>query len=284
MAPILPYAARLRLVGVTFEFDTHTAVHPNGDGTYAAELDPGWVVGGGVNGGYLLAVIGTALRASFPTKPDPLAVSAYYLSAGRPGPAEIAVDVRREGGSVATASVELRQGGETRIAALATYGDLDRLGDDVRTTAEEPVLPPVEECVANTLSPQEILEMAPMMGRFDMRFHPDHVGWAVGQPNGRGEIAAWFRLADGREPDPVSLLMVVDALPPVTFSLGMMGWAPTLELTAHVRAKPAPGWLKVRHATRNLAGGMFEEDCEVWDSAGRLVAQSRQLARQPRPI
>src|SRR6478735_12587765 len=140
-----------RLAGVTYEFDTHTAVHPpaaqpDGDGTYAAELDPGWVVGGGVNGGYLLAVIGTALRASLPTKPDPLAVSAYYLSAGRPGPAEVAVDVRREGGSGATASAELRQGGETRIAALATYGDLDRLGDDVRTTAEELELPPVEEC------------------------------------------------------------------------------------------------------------------------------------------
>jgi hypothetical protein len=69
----------------------------------------------------------------------------------------------------------------------------------------------------------------------------------------------------------------------VTFDLGRMGWAPTMELTAHVRAVPAPGWLVVRHETRNLAGGMFEEDCEVWDSAGRLVAQSRQLARVPRP-
>jgi acyl-CoA thioesterase len=275
---------------VTFEFDAHTAVRPLPDDpgdAYAVDLDRGWVVGGGVNGGYLLALIGTALRETLPKKPDPLAVSAYYLSAATPGPATVAVDVRREGGSVATASAELRQPGphgeETRIAALATYGDLDRLGDDVRTTAAEPVLPPPDECVANTLAPEEILELAPMMARFDMRFHPDHVGWTVGQPSGRGEIAAWFRLADGREPDPVSLLMVVDALPPVTFDLGMMGWAPTLELTAHVRAKPAPGWLKVRHATRNLAGGMFEEDCEVWDSAGRLVAQSRQLARQPRP-
>ena len=120
------------------------------------------------------------------------------------------------------------------------------------------------------------------MDRFDMRFDPRHVGWAVGQPSGNGELQAWFRLVDEREPDPVSLLMVVDALPPVTFDLGMFGWAPTLELTAHVRSHPAPGWLRVRHATRNLAGGMFEEDCEVWDSAGRLVAQSRQLARQPR--
>lgn len=271
---------------MTFELDAHIAVRSQADGTYAADLDPGWVVGGGVNGGYLLALMGNALRASFPAKPDPLAVSAYYLSAATPGPATVAVDVRREGGSVGTASAELRQGegaGEqVRIAALATYGDLDRLGDDVGTTAEEPDLPPPDECVANTFAPPEILELAPMMRRFDMRFHPDHVGWAVGQPSGRGEIAAWFRLVDGREPDPVSLLMVVDALPPVTFDLGLMGWAPTLELTAHVRAKPAPGWLKVRHATRNLAGGMFEEDCEVWDSAGRLVAQSRQLARQPR--
>jgi len=267
---------------VTCEFDNHIAVRSRGDGSYDAELDRGWAVGGGVNGGYLLAVLGATLRETFPAKPDPLAVSAYYLSASAPGPATVSVDVRREGGSVATASAELEQGGETRILALATYGDLDRLGDDVRTTAEEPVLPPPDECVANAVTPAEILELAPMLGRFDMRFHPDHVGWVAGQPSGRGEIAAWFRLADGREPDPISLLMVVDALPPVTFDLGMMGWAPTLELTAHVRAKPAPGWLKVRHATRNLAGGMFEEDCEVWDSAGRLVAQSRQLARQPR--
>lgn len=121
------------------------------------------------------------------------------------------------------------------------------------------------------------------MDRFDMRFDPACAGWMRGEPSGRGVLQAWFRLADEREPDPISLLTVVDALPPVTFDLGRMGWAPTMELTAHVRALPAPGWLVVRHETRNIAGGMFEEDCEVWDSAGRLVAQSRQLARVPRP-
>ncbi len=81
----------------------------------------------------------------------------------------------------------------------------------------------------------------------------------------------------------MALLLVVDALPPVTFDLGLPGWAPTLELTAHVRARPAEGWAIVRHATRNISGGHFEEDCEVWDSGGRLVAQSRQLALIPRP-
>ena len=155
-------------------------------------------------------------------------------------------------------------------------------GDDVRTTAAEPDLPPRDQCVPNTAAPEEIRDFAPLMQRFEMLFHPEQIGWAVGEPTGRGELSAWFRLADGREPDPIALLLVVDALPPVTFDLGQLGWAPTLELTAHVRARPAPGWLKVRHATRNVAGGMFEEDCEVWDSAGRLVAQSRQLALLPR--
>jgi hypothetical protein len=78
------------------------------------------------------------------------------------------------------------------------------------------------------------------------------------------------------------LLLAVDALPPVTFDLGLFGWTPTIELTAHVRALPAPGWLRVTHATRNLANGFLEEDCEVWDSKDRLVAQSRQLAIVPR--
>ncbi|MCV2463732.1 thioesterase family protein, partial [Streptomyces sp. ICN988] len=52
-----------------------------------------------------------------------------------------------------------------------------------------------------------------------------------------------------------------------------------VDLTAHVRCRPAPGPLRVSITTRNLAGGFLEEDAEVWDSADRLVAQSRQLAR-----
>ena len=264
------------------EWDTHTAVRATGDGAFAAELDPGWVVGGGVNGGYLLGIIGTAIADTLPGKPHPLSVSAYYLSASTPGPAQVSVNVLREGGSVATVAAELGQEGTTRITALATYGDLRALPDDVGTTAEEPTLPPLEECLPGSMAPDEIRRIAPLMERFDMRFDPACAGWAMGTPSGNGHIQAWFRMADGHDLDPVGLLMVCDALPPVTFDLGRPGWAPTLELTVHVRAIPEPGWLKVSHRTRNVAGGMFEEDCEVWDSTGRLVAQSRQLAMQPR--
>ena len=47
------------------------------------------MVGGGVNGGYLLAVVGTAIRHTLPGKPDPIAVSVYYLSASTFGPATV---------------------------------------------------------------------------------------------------------------------------------------------------------------------------------------------------
>ncbi len=238
-------------------------------------------MGGGINGGYLMAIVGRALRTSFPTKPDPLALSATFVSAATPGPAEVQVRTLREGGKVAFAAADLVQHGAVRISALATYGDLDRAADDVRTTADELVLPPIEECRPGTESPPEFVAIAPLIARFETHYDPAHMGWATGEPDFSGELSAWFRLEDGRDPDPLSLLMTLDALPPVVFTHGLMGWSPTLELTAHVRAKPAPGWLKVRHASRNIAGGMFEEDCEIWDSAGRLVAQSRQLAMTP---
>jgi len=141
---------------VTQEFDQHIAISRQDESTWVADLDAGWSVGGGVNGGYLLAVVGNALRQTFPSKPDPIAISAYYLSATAPGKATVHVDVRREGGSVATAAVDLRQGEDARITALATYADLDRLGDDVRTTAEEPHLPPPDQCAPNTMAPPEV--------------------------------------------------------------------------------------------------------------------------------
>ncbi len=265
---------------MAYEFDAHIAVAEERPGRYLADLAAGWVVGGGVNGGYQLAVMGNAIATALPGKPDPIAVSAYFLSPGAPGPAHVDVDIRRDGRNVATVAADLVQGDTTRITLLATYGDLSRREGDVRTTATEIELPPLEECISNNLGPAEL--RPPLLDRFEMRFHPDQVGWATGNPSGEAVLSAWFRLADGREPDPLELLLVVDALPPTTFELGSMGWAPTLELTAHVRARPSPGWLKVRHLTRNIAGGMFEEDCEVWDSAGRLVAQSRQLALYPR--
>lgn len=82
--------------------------------------------------------------------------------------------------------------------------------------------------------------------------------------------------------DPLVCLVAVDAFPPVTFTLGRYGWAPTVQLSTYLRALPGPGWLRAELRGSLLADGWFDEECLLWDSAGRLVAQSRQLARAPR--
>ena len=208
--------------------------------------------------------------------PHPLAPRARRWSAC--GGCGSAVDVRRS----RRASCRSEDGAEVeRLSILGVYGDL---GEPARSSGSSspPELPPVEDCVETRFAPEDVRRIAPLLERFGTRLDPAYAGWAVGRPSGSGIIQGWFRLVDDRPLDPIALLMVVDALPPVTFDLGRPGWAPTLELTAHVRARPAPGPAIVRHATRTISGGQFEEDCEVWDSTGRLVAQSRQLALLPR--
>ncbi len=154
---------------------------------------------------------------------------------------------------------------------------------DATTTATPPQLPEPDACVSADQAPPQFLKHASLLERLDLRLDPATTGWAVGKPSGNGVIRGWFRMADGREPDPLLLLLAVDALPPVAFELGLPGWTPTLELTAHVRCRPAPGWLRVHLTSRTLSGGYLEEDAEVWDSEGRLVALSRQLARATSP-
>ena len=116
-----------------------------------------------------------------------------------------------------------------------------------------------------------------------MRLRPGDDGFRTGTPTGRAEIAGWFALAAEEPIDEIGLLLVADALAPAIFNSGLpFAWVPTVELTVHIRATPAPGPLRCVFRTRFVAGGMLEEDGEIWDATGTLVAQSRQLALTPR--
>ncbi|MER5401472.1 thioesterase family protein [Streptomyces sp. NPDC002599] len=282
----MPEAASVQAARATIgdsEFDRDTTVTPRGAGVYDVDLSAGWTIINAVNGGYLLAVLGRALADALPHS-DPFTVSAHYLTASQPGPAVIRTDVVRTGRTLSTGQASLFQyddeGREIeRIRVLASYGDLDSLPDDVRTTALPPAIPPMDQCFGPQDAPAPIPGSSAITDRLFLKLDPATLGWALGAPSGKGEMRSWFGLADGRDADPLSLLLAVDALPPTAFEIGLSGWVPTVELTVHVRCRPAPGPLRVSITTRNLAGGFLEEDAEVWDSEDRLVAQSRQLAR-----
>jgi acyl-CoA thioesterase len=197
--------------------------------------------------------------------------------------AELRTEVVRLGRSLSTGAVALVQqaddGPVERMRALATVSDLGALDTEVRLQPDPPQLPPPEEC----LRCPQLVEGTTVRDRVEIRLDPAVSGWVRGEPGDRPRQQGWVRLSDGREPDPLALLLICDALPNTLVALGVRGYVPTLELTAHVRGVPAPGWLRFTHASRAYAGGRVEEDVELWDSTGRLVLQSRQLARASRP-
>lgn len=79
-----------------------------------------------------------------------------------------------------------------------------------------------------------------------------------------------------------------DVSAPVTFGVNRFGWAPTVQLTAYLRALPADGWLRVsprklgaQCTTVQIGQDWFDEDHIVVDCEGHIVVQSRQLAMVP---
>ncbi len=203
--------------------------------------------------------------------------------AGGPGPADLAVASLRAGRSLSTWRVTLAQAGRPCLEALVTAGRLDQGAEPAWRAAGPPGLPPPGACVRGRPELPGGVRV-PILEHLDVRLDPATAGWAAGRPAGRLEMRGWLRFQDGRPPDPLALLQVVDALPPTSFELGIASWAPTVELTAYVRHRPAAGWLRCMVRGRLLEGGWFDEEAEVWDEEDALVAQSRQLAGARAPV
>ena len=257
---------------------TATAVSPAGPGRWSAEIAPGWDIVGAANGGYLLAMTARAAAAAA-QRPDPVTVTAHYLAPGSPGPVSITTDVVKSGKRFTTVSATLHGPDRPLLQMLGSFGDLAASTGLERLEAGPPTLPPVEQCIP--IEPTETFP-PPFMGRVELRLPPERAA-AWGGVGGVPAVEGWFRLRDDEPIDPLALLVAVDSFPPTIFFTDLpVAWVPTVELTAHIRARPAPGWLRCKFTTRFITGGFLEEDGEVWDSADRLVAQSRQLALLPK--
>ena len=242
-----------------------------------ATVHDGWDILGNTNGGYLLAICGRALASEL-DRAYPLTITAHYLSPGRAGPVRIETDTVRAGRRYSTGRATMFSGDRAVMTVLGTFHDEIDTAAPLLANGAPPSLPPFDEC------PLSDRNTAPdFMSKVDLRLHPDDAGFAKGQPTGRAHIRAWFQLVDGELFDPYGLLLAADALPPTIFNANLpVGWAPTVELTVHVRAMPAAGPLRCDVSTRFVAGGLLEVDGEVWDSEDRLVVQSRQLALVPK--
>ena len=275
-----------------FAFDEDSRVVAAGsEGAFTTGLTSRWNgTAGAVNGGYMLAICARALALGMPF-PDPVVVSGFFLRPGTAGPAAVSTSVIRSGRSMAFGEAALTQDGKDVVRVTAAFARLGKgpgagagagaepgadIGADrdglVFLDGTPPALPPPAECVG---VPVGSFGLASIAERIEFR-SAELPGWFLGRPSGRPASEFWMRFADGREADLLSLPLLVDSTAPSVLELG--AGSTTIQLTVHLRAHPAPGWLACRATTRFVSNGYHEEDFEVWDSAGTLVAQSRQLA------
>lgn len=259
-------------------FDDDARVQPgDSPGRYTGTVHPAWNIGANPNGGYLLALAAQALRQATPSQPDALSITVHYLRPGLAGqPCQIDTQVLRSGRTLSTVRATLVQDGSARMEVLAAMGDLGAAGHQPPPVIAlpRPVLPPPEDCPGRSASAQGV--GLPILNRLDIRLHPSQ---AVPGAAGEARVSGWIRFADGRAPDALGCLLMADAFPPAVFGLlGMVGWVPTIELTVHLRGRPAPGWLMGAFWAQDLRDGRVIEDGALWDADGQLVAQARQLA------
>lgn len=259
-----------------------TSVASRDSHRYGAEIQPGWDILGFTNGGYVMTIAARAMGRETADR-SIVSVTGHFLNPARPGPIEIAVEQIKKGREFSTLRAVVTDSERPLLTATGTFADGGReVSAASMIRGEPPALPPPEDCeraIPSTTGPFP----PPFVSNVDIRVHPDDESAVLGEPTGEALFRGWFRLPDDEPTDALAIVLASDAFPPAVFNAGQsLAWTPTLDLTVHIRDPRPHDWLKCRFSTRYVSGGFLEEDGEIWDEDGNLVALSRQLALVPR--
>lgn len=270
------------MTDMSFEADTTLRAGAE-DGRWDVALAERWNVGRNQNGGVLMATAAGALAETV-GQPDPFAVTAHYLAAATDGPATISAKAIKPGRTYATATGELWQDDRERMRVVGAFGNLATRAAEGASAfpTEAPSLPEPADCddLFDLLTNGPIGERAltRSLRNFEIRVDPEH-GWG-GASGDEPSLRGWVRFREEETVTPMMLLALADGFPPSLLGRIDIGWLPTIELTVHVFGAPPADepWLRAVLRTRSIVGGLLDEDGELWDASGRLVARFRQLA------
>jgi hypothetical protein len=268
---------------------------PAGDGVYDGELNEHWTIGPKgqgpkVHGGAMLALCANAARMeqALGARPprsvgggaEPIAVSGNFLWAPDPGPMQVVTAVRKRGRRVSLIDVELRQADKTAVRAAITLGEPEHhVPPLLSVNPVIPLMPPEPPPGLEPIGPGHPMSSVVNLAHgCDIR--PSLTTFTPRTDGGPPIIEYWVR-PNGVAPDVLFALLCGDVSAPVTFGVNRFGWAPTVQLTAYLRARPADGWLRVLCTTVQIGQDWFDEDHIVVDCEGHIVVQSRQLAMVP---
>ena len=257
-------------------FDDDIALRPREDGALDGQIAPGWHTPRGPLGGYVMAVVLNGMLVAVGDDSRlPRSLTVHFLRPPQDGPVVVAPTVERAGRTMTTVTARLTQDDKLVAIAIGAFG----------TAWESPVLddapmPRVDPPDQARPTAGDLREGRPRPA-FTQRLTMQH---RFGDPpfssSPNGEVGGWLALRERRPIDALSVVVLADAWFPAPWPrLAELAPAPTIDLTIHFRAPlPLPdGLLLGRFRSTLVRDGFFEEDGELWDEDGTLVAQSRQL-------
>jgi acyl-CoA thioesterase len=261
-----------------FVFDRDILLEQKDEFNFEGIVASNWSINGNPNGGYLTAFLTTAMQKKSDKK-WPVIVTANFLAkCETEKKSRVAVETISVGKQLNRYQASLIQDGTERTRAWATFMDEGNCDESAnRYEKEAPEIPARKDCVSYSAMPRYTL-----FDHMDILLSPSCAGWLKreGDLSPISEQKGWIKFKDDRPCDALSLLLTADSFaPPVLARHGMAAWVPTIEYSVSVRALPGTPWIKGIFRSQYLTCGIVEEDGELWDENGKLLAISRQIAQ-----
>jgi acyl-CoA thioesterase len=261
-----------------FVFDRDIQLKQEDEFNFEGIVAPNWSINGNPNGGYLMAFLTSAMQ----TKSDkkwPVIVTANFLTKCETEKiSRVTLESISTGKQLNRYQASLIQDGTERTRCWATFmdeGNCDKSAN--RYEKEAPEMPARKDCVSFPVMPKYTL-----FNNMDVLLSPSCAGWlqSGGDLSPMSEQKGWIKFKDNRPCDALSLLLLADSFPPpILASHGVVAWVPTIEYSVSVRALPDTPWIKAVFRSHYLTCDIVEEDGELWDENGKLLAISRQIAQ-----
>lgn len=256
-------------------FDQDISLTPQQPFRFRSTISDNWSVNGIPDGGYLMAIIANAMLQHSQKKSTPI-LTANYISRCTPGDAPIQVEPIVQSAQFDRLEGKLFQGGKEKIRMFGTFAEKKDECLIERHEESPPEISPFEDCIrVPKMSNYSIFH------NLDVRLDPGCAGWMRnGDLSEKSEIKGWIKFRDDRAIDILSIALFADSFPPAVFSSqGMVAWVPTLEFSVNIRNIPETRRVKCVFRTHFISCGLLEEDGEIWDEAGHIIAISRQFAQ-----
>ena len=253
------------------------------DNKFIVNPDTNYFVGNTPHGGYLMAVMHKALTSILPHS-TAISSSVQYLDRIDAKTFELEVETFKTSRGSSSGIVKLKQDDKICTTFTGTCSDFEFM------KGYDGLQKPLPN-IFNESNKKDYIKMnydkiskgftPAFIQQLECLIHPDHAWWNrdSNDKNNEARCSAFLEMQGGI-PDQFCLSFYSDILPPVVSNkYGPLGWIPTITLTTHIRQLPSTSELYADFKATDINKGYFEQDCNIWDLNGNLVASSRQLTR-----